>query len=114
MCSRYPFLSPPLLRQTFLRLALLLKCSKQHVQVGGWPGFVLLFAQLGEQSCHGDPFVNETANVALWLGQTYCLREDREGLWHLVEHLVSQSLQEPDFNHVAPALAYCGSLQDRL
>src|SRR5260370_29650185 len=110
MCSWCPVLSPSV-RQTFLRFALLVKCGKQRVQIGGWAGFALLFSRLGEQSCHGDPFVNETANVALWLGQTYCLREGREGLRLFVEHLMSQSLQDPDLNHVAPALARCRSLE---
>src|SRR5262249_54094940 len=80
------------------------------VQIEGWPSFALLFTQPGEQSCHGGPFIYKTANVALWLGQTDCLREGREGLRYLVEHLVSESLQEPDLNDVAPALALCRSL----
>src|SRR5258708_21285186 len=109
MSSWEPLLFPPL-RQAFLCLVRLGKGGKESVQIGSWSLFALLITQLAEQCCHRRSFVDEAANVPFRLSQANCLREGCQSLRLLLDHLVSQGLQEPDLNDMAPALACCGAL----
>src|SRR5437764_326292 len=93
--------------------ALLGEGCKHAIQIGSGPRFALLLAQLREQGLHWCTFIDEATDVALWLGPVDCLREDVESLPLLLVQLVSQSLQEADLNHMAPALALDGSLEHR-
>src|SRR5712692_1630642 len=52
----------------YMGLALLLKSSKQCVEIGSWPVLAVPLAQLIEQSLHRSSFVHKATNVALRLG----------------------------------------------
>ena len=91
------------------------KGSKQRVEIRGWPMLcVALHVAWESRALHGSTFIHKAADVALWLGQADCLGEGIQSLRLLLVHLVGQSLQEPDLNHMAPALALCRSLEHRL
>src|SRR5260370_29133215 len=81
--------------RTFCRcpgLALLLKCSKQGVEIGSWPTLAIPPAQAIEQRLHCGSFIHEATDVALRLAQANCLREGIQSLCLLMVHLMSYGL----------------------
>src|SRR5258708_4290100 len=92
-------------------LRLLLKGSQQRVQIGSWSVLAVSPPQSIEQRLHRSPFVDKTADVALWLGQANCFRKSVECLLLFLELLMGQGLQETNLHDVSPALACGGSLK---